>query len=128
IVGIAPDGSRAAFTVTPDAAAAPVWEWLANLAGRLGVNLRPRPTLWVVDTATGRVEAELDGVPDVTGWVPTAVFSDDGRQLAFVTGGELRVYDLPPRLPWGIVLAGTAVAALGFAALDFGVRRLGRRS
>ncbi|MFO0810788.1 MAG: hypothetical protein U0746_19330 [Gemmataceae bacterium] len=125
--GLAPDGTRAAIAVMPRGRTSPLPDWLVDLADRTGINLQAQSQLWLLDTASGRVIAELGGNPDVNGSIPSAVFSDDGRQLAFVGSGVLHVYDLPLHRPWHLIAAWTALATGVYAMFDLGVCRWRRR-
>jgi hypothetical protein len=58
----------------------------------------------------------------------SAAFSRDGSWLATIDDrGILRVWEVPPRRPWGHILGYAAVASLGCLALLLVIARMGRR-
>jgi WD40 repeat protein len=131
---LSPDGKLLAVNADgprPD----PLADW-PTLAGVLkDWGLRTESTeqydLLLLDTVTGRLQARLpDGpIPSLAtrDAEPKVAFTDDGRQLAVVgADGVVRIWDLPLRKPWGLILSLAAVPPASLGGLLVVRRRLRR--
>jgi hypothetical protein len=109
---LSPDGNLVAVTADeprPDPLAD--WPTLAGVLKDWGLRAEPMEQydLLLLDTATGRLQARLPAGPNpilaVRGWEPKVAFADDGHRLA-VAGADdvVRIWDLPLRKPWGLIL------------------------
>jgi hypothetical protein len=101
--GVAADGRM--LVTTPDGRFAQVRDWLRRHAPWLGV-AAPGFRALVIDVTTGQLMDELPG--------PFGHFAltPDGKSVAVLGGGVLRVYDLPLRKPLGWFAALAGILAL----------------
>jgi hypothetical protein len=85
----------------------------------------------LVEVATGRVLARLRVELDSGSgpWEPRVAFADDGRRLAIAGADDVvRIWDLPLRKPWGLILTLAAVPPALLGVTLVAVRRLRRPS
>jgi hypothetical protein len=104
------------------------WPWLLERLKSLGLGPRKLDVI-VLDTATGHVQGRLPGAPLFGGrFEPRVAFSDDGRQLAVVGEDNIvRIWDLPIRRPWGLIVSLAAIPLAAIALLLVAARTFRRR-
>ncbi len=90
------------------------WPELVDWLDRHGLDLHPSPShVVLIDAADGsEVDRLLHGpspwtwyAPEVFDAQPAMAFSPDGRRLAVLGDDAIRIWDLPLRRSWGLILA-----------------------
>jgi WD40 repeat protein len=126
---ISPDGETVAVT-TREEPADPLsfWPWFAGLVDRCGLRSEPadRWEFNLLESATGKVRSRLLVGATYYGY-RRAAFSDDGRFLAVISDDDIvRIWDLPIRKPWGLILAVAAMPPAAIGLLIITIRRIRR--
>jgi hypothetical protein len=111
------------------------WPKLVNWLERLGIDLNPSQSfVALLQAADGRELARLPfgpsrilNVPELADEEPTIVFSPDARRLAVLGEDGIRIWDLPIRRPWALILSLAAIPPVGVGLLIPSARLLRRR-
>jgi WD40 repeat protein len=122
------DGSVLAIGAEDRRPRSAIWTWIADKARVLGIDLEPDAYhVVLIETSTGREVARLPGGPAHSIMTCQAAFSPDGRQLA-VSGndGILRIWNVPPRRSWSLILSLPLIPAVPLALFGVGRRRRAR--
>jgi WD40 repeat protein len=131
-----PHGDSLAVGV-PDSRPHPLADWprLAKWLKRAGIDLEPNESfVSLIRTVDGRELASIPfgpttiwfDAPECSVSEPTMAFSADGRRLAVLSEDAIRIWDLPIRCSWRLILSLAAVPPAALALLVLAVRGLRR--
>jgi WD40 repeat protein len=131
-VYVNPDGEILAVTI-PDPHQHPLESWpkLRGWLERAGIRLSPSESLVVlVQSSDGRDLARLPLGPshlfnlgEHADAEPAIAFSPGGRRLAVLADDAIRIWDLPIRRPWALILSCATIPPVAFGLLVITIRR-----